>query len=234
MGPHHFANSRYLLCPVLFTGSTRVGRIVGAAAAKFNTPTTMELGGKCPVIVDPRKADLELVARRILWGRVGNGGQVCVSPDYVLIPRGSQKDLVTELKKVYKEFFPEDPLHSDSLTRLVSPAAAKRVKGYLDETKGQIVIGGQSDPSTRYIEPTVVVDVKGEDSTMQEEIFGPVLSIVPVDNLDEAISFLGSRYVRPYLLHLITKSLYSRPLPLALYVFSHDEAFKAKGDFLKS
>jgi len=217
----------------MFTGSTHVGKIVAAAAAKFNTPTTMELGGKCPVIVDPRKADLGLVARRILWGRVSNGGQVCVSPDYILIPRGSQKALVTELKKVYKEFFPGDPLHSDSLSRLISPAAARRVKRYLDETKGQIVIGGQSDPDARYIEPTVVVDVKGDDSTMQEEIFGPVLSIVPIDNLDEAISFLNSRYVLPYLLDLITESLYSRPLPLALYVFSHDKAFKAKGAFLK-
>lgn len=155
----------------------------------------MELGGKCPVIVDPRKADFAVIATRILWGRVGNGGQACVSPDYILIPRGSQNALVSEIKKAYKKFFPDDPSHSDSLARLVSPEAANRIKGYLDETQGTVAVGGQANTDKQYVQPTVLTDVKGDDSTMQEEIFGPVLSIVPIDNLDAALPFINARYV---------------------------------------
>lgn len=178
---------------VLFTGSTSVGRIVAAAAAKFNTPVTLELGGKSPVIVDPRNANFNLIARRILWGRTNNGGQACVAPEYVLIPRWAQSQLVSALKKTYKEFFLDSAEKSDSLARIISPTAASRIKGYLDETKGKIVIGGKAIVDKGFIEPTVIIDVKGDDSTMREEIFGPVLLIVPVDTLDDTISFLANR-----------------------------------------
>jgi aldehyde dehydrogenase (NAD+)/aldehyde dehydrogenase (NAD(P)+) len=170
-----------------------VGRIVATAAAKTTTPTTLELGGKCPVIVDPRGANLAVVAKRILWGRTNNAGQTCVAPDYVLIPRSSQDAFVTELKKSYKEFFADSASTSDSYARLVNQSAASRIKGYLDGTKGDIVIGGNVDTQTCYIEPTIVSNVDGDDSTMQDEIFGPVMSIVPVYTLGDAITFIAER-----------------------------------------
>ncbi|KAG8833379.1 hypothetical protein FRC17_010775 [Serendipita sp. 399] len=193
---------------ILFTGSARVGHIVSAAAAKYNTPITLELGGKCPTIIDPAYPDFSLIARRLAWGRNLNSGQSCTAPDFVLIPRSGQQRLIDELKKAYADFFPEEK----SLPQLVSVDATNRIKGYLDETKGGIAIGGRVDISQRFISPTVVIDVDGTDATMQEEIFGPILSIVPAETLDEAIEFINSR-----------------PQPLAIYVFSEDETFKEKG-----
>jgi aldehyde dehydrogenase (NAD+) len=166
---------------------------VATAAAKHTTPTTLELGGKCPVIVDPRGANFAVVTKRILWGRTNNAGQTCVAPDYVLIPRSSQDAFVAELKKAYKELYADSASTSDSYGRLVNQGSANRIKGYLDATKGNIAIGGQVDTQTCYIEPTIVSNVAGDDSTMQEEIFGPVMSIVPVETLDEAIVFITQR-----------------------------------------
>ncbi|PVG01130.1 aldehyde dehydrogenase [Serendipita vermifera] len=198
---------------IFFTGSTRVGRIIAAAAAKFNTPITLELGGKCPVIIDPNGTNLALVAKRILWGRTGNAGQTCVAPDYVLVPRASQYAVVQAFKAAHKLLFSDkaNVQDSNSFARLVNEGAAKRVKGYLDETKGNVAIGGKNDLDECFVEPTVLVNVTGDDAAMKEEIFGPILSIVPVDNLDDAITFISSR-----------------PDPLALYVFSHNAAFKEK------
>ncbi|KAG8861561.1 hypothetical protein FRB91_006269 [Serendipita sp. 411] len=196
---------------IFFTGSPRVGQIVATAAAKFTTPVTLELGGKCPIIVDPHRADYKLIARRILWGRATNSGQVCVSPDYVLIPRAHQKDLADALRQSYEEFWPSGTHESASFGRIVNPASAKRVSGYINESKGNILFGGVSEPDQCFVPLTVLTDVAKTDSTMQEEIFGPVLSIVPVDSLDEAIDFVNER-----------------PQPLALYVFTRDARYKEK------
>ncbi|KAG8777799.1 hypothetical protein FRC15_011109 [Serendipita sp. 397] len=179
--------------------------------AKFTTPVTLELGGKCPIIVDPHRADYKLIARRILWGRATNSGQVCVSPDYVLIPRAHQKDLADALRQSYEEFWPSGTHESASFGRIVNPASAKRVSGYINESKGNILFGGVSEPDQCFVPLTVLTDVAKTDSTMQEEIFGPVLSIVPVDSLDEAIDFVNER-----------------PQPLALYVFTRDARYKEK------
>lgn len=194
---------------IFFTGSERIGRIVATAAAKHTTPVTLELGGKCPVIIDPRGADFSLIGRRILWGKTCNGGQACVAPDYVLVPRSSQDALIAGLQKAYKELFPTSATTSDSYARIVTQGATSRIKGYLDNTKGDIVIGGQVDTQTRFIEPTVVSNVGAGDSTMQDEIFGALLSLVPVDTLEDAIKFVSER-----------------PQPLALYVFSQNSEFK--------
>jgi len=162
------------------------------AAAKHLTPISLELGGKNPVFVDST-ADLTLAARRILWARTTNSGQVCLCPDYVLVPRDVQDSLVAEFVKMYKEFYPEGARKSDSFARLVSPAAWKRVKGLLDGTKGTVVVGGGSDEADLFIDPTVLRDVKLDDTTMSEEIFGPVLSLVPVDSLEDALQIVNSR-----------------------------------------
>jgi len=198
---------------IVYTGSGRVGKIVAEAAAKFLTPVTLELGGKCPVFIDP-KCDLEVAARRILWGKVVNAGQTCVAPDYILVPKLHQDKLVQALTAAHQSFYPESkrPSSPGATTKLVTPQAFKRVKGLLDNTKGSIVFGGETDEATKYIAPTLVRDVPSNDSLMSEEIFGPVLPIVPVEDVDEAIAYVNAH-----------------DHPLALYVFSPDGEYKKKG-----
>ncbi|KAF7760966.1 hypothetical protein Agabi119p4_10375 [Agaricus bisporus var. burnettii] len=195
---------------ILFTGNGRVGRIVSEAAAKHLTPVSLELGGKSPVFIDPN-CDLELAARRILWGKVVNAGQTCVAPDYVLIPKGIQDKFVGLLKDKMDQFYPYSTASVGAYSRLVSPQAFHRVKGLLDNTKGIVAIGGEADEATKFIAPTVVKDVGAGDSLMREEIFGPILPIFPVNDVDEAIAYVNQH-----------------DHPLALYVFSNDGAYKQK------
>ncbi|TFK87170.1 aldehyde dehydrogenase [Polyporus arcularius HHB13444] len=195
---------------ILYTGNGRIGRIIAAAAAKHLTPTTLELGGQNPVVVDP-KMDVHLTAKRLLWGRFSNAGQICLAPEYVLVPAHFQDTLIEEMKKVYNTFYPDGPENSDSFARVVTTAHTQRIKKRLDETKGKIVLGGATDVEKRYIAPTVVRDVPVDDSLLTEEIFGPVLPIVPVKDVDEAISIIRSK-----------------DYPLAVYVFSNDPKFEEK------
>ncbi|TFY68338.1 hypothetical protein EVG20_g3598 [Dentipellis fragilis] len=195
---------------ILYTGGARVARIILAAAAKTLTPVTTELGGKSPCIIDSN-CDLTTSARRLLWGKVTNAGQVCTSPDYAIVERSFAPKLVEALIKTLNEFFPEGAAASDSFARLISPAHFQRVKGLLDNTRGKIVYGGKTDASQKFIEPTIILDVKPDDPTMLDEIFGPLLPIVLVDSTDEAINFVNSR-----------------DHPLVVYVFSKSEEFKEK------
>ncbi|KAH9846748.1 NAD-dependent aldehyde dehydrogenase [Lenzites betulinus] len=193
---------------IFYVGNGHVGRIIATAAAQHLTPVTLELGGKNPVVIDP-KCDLKLAARRILWGKVSNAGQICLSPEYVLVPKDTQDKLVEALLEVYHSFYPDGPEKSDSLTKIVSERHTARIKGLIDATKGKIVIGGEADVSKRYIAPTIVRDVKPDDELMKDEIFGPVLSILPYETLDEAVALINSR-----------------DHPLAIYVFSNDKNFQ--------
>ncbi|KAF8142975.1 NAD-dependent aldehyde dehydrogenase [Mycena galopus ATCC 62051] len=199
---------------ILYTGNGRVGRIVATAAAQTLTPVSLELGGKSPVFVDPA-TDMQLAAKRILWGRFTNGGQTCTAPDYVLVPRTAQDSLVEAMKTAYANFYPEttgdSPIPPQNITKMVHQGAFNRVNGLLQNTQGTIVVGGENDAATRYIAPTIVKDVKIDDSLMSEEIFGPVLPIVPVDDLDSGLEYVNSH-----------------DHPLALYVFSQNEAYKNK------
>ncbi|GJE85335.1 NAD-aldehyde dehydrogenase [Phanerochaete sordida] len=195
---------------ILYTGNARVAKIVCAAAAKHLTPVTTELGGKSPVIIDPR-CDLKLAARRILWGKMSNAGQVCVAPDYVLVPREAQDALVDALVETYKSFYPEDPAKSESFSRIVTQAHTTRIKRIIDGTRGKVVVGGEVDVEERYVAPTIIRDVPLDDTTMEDEIFGPVLPIVPVADFDEAIAVINAH-----------------EHPLSLYVFTQDAALKEK------
>ncbi|EMD33344.1 hypothetical protein CERSUDRAFT_87228 [Gelatoporia subvermispora B] len=196
---------------ILYTGNGRVAKIILQAAAKHLTPVSTELGGKSPVIVD-ETCDLKTSARRIMASKVANSGQICVAPDYILVPRHFQDKLVEALKDALDIFFSnDDPSTSDSYARIVSPQHAQRIKRLLDETRGEIVAGGQADIEQRYIAPTIVKNVLSDDSLMSEEIFGPILPIVPVADIDEAIAFVNER-----------------DHPLALYIFSKDEKVKKK------
>ncbi|KAG8903586.1 hypothetical protein FRC01_009144, partial [Tulasnella sp. 417] len=195
---------------IVFTGSATVGKIVASAAAKHLTPVTLELGGQNPVFLDP-SYDLEVAARRVLWGRFMNLGQVCLSPNHVFIPASAQDRLVEALSKAYDSFYPEGTANSDSVSRLVSTGAFDRLQGVLEKTQGTIVKGGlaEADREGRFFPPTIVKDVKEGDSLLDAELFGPILPIVPVKDLQEAIDYTNAR-----------------PHPLAAYVFTDDAKFK--------
>ncbi|KDQ10042.1 hypothetical protein BOTBODRAFT_504647 [Botryobasidium botryosum FD-172 SS1] len=195
---------------IMYTGSGTIGRIYAAAAAKRLTPITLELGGKCPVIIDP-KTNLALAAKRLLWGRIANAGQTCVAPDYILCPASVQDELVAGFQAAYNTFFPTPEDARTSMSRIVAPHHHDRLKGLLDNTAGAIVVGGETDKADLWVAPTVVRDVKDDDVLMQQEIFGPILPVVPVEDLDSAIEFVASR-----------------DNPLTVYVFSDDPKFKTK------
>lgn len=197
---------------VLYTGGGRVGKIIATAAAKTLTPVSLELGGKSPVFVDPN-CDLENSARRIWWGKIANAGQTCVAPDYIVVPKPFQEKFIEALKTAHQNFFPESssiatPGH---YSRIVSPQAFSRISKLLKDTNGQIVLGGEIDEATKYIAPTIVKDVKFDDSLMSEEIFGPVLPVIPVESVDEGIKYVNAH-----------------DHPLSLYVFSKDSQYKQK------
>jgi len=188
---------------IFYTGNGTVGRIVMAAAVKNLTPVTLELGGKSPVIIDA-SANLRVAARRIAWGKWLNAGQTCIAPDYVMVNSSVRDGFIDELGKAITEFFGDDPKESDSYGRIVSPNHFARVSGLMNG--GTAVIGGETDAATRYIAPTVLLDVHPDAQIMKEEIFGPLLPIVDVASTAEAIAHINAN-----------------PHPLALYVFTGDK-----------
>ncbi|XP_040465559.1 aldehyde dehydrogenase family 3 member B1-like isoform X6 [Falco naumanni] len=185
---------------IFFTGSPSVGRIVMTAAAKHLTPVTLELGGKNPCYVSDT-CNVQNVARRVAWGRFFNAGQTCVAPDYVLCSLEMQEKLLVALREAITEFYGPNPQESPDFARIVGDKHFQRVQALL--RSGRVAIGGQTDAQTRYIAPTVLVDVQQDDPVMQEEIFGPILPILTVTSLDDAIAFINAR-----------------ERPLAIYVFS--------------
>ncbi|WP_176554714.1 aldehyde dehydrogenase family protein [Georgenia sp. 311] len=192
---------------IVFTGSGRVGRIVMAAAAEHLTPVTLELGGKSPAWVDGT-TDLAAAARRIAWGKLVNTGQTCVAPDYLLAPPDVARALEPLLAREIRAMYGPDPALSPDYGRIVSARHAARLQQMVDDSVAagaRVVVGGQADPESRYVAPTVLTDVAPDSPVMAEEIFGPVLPIVPVADLDAAIA-----HVR------------AGDKPLALYAFTAD------------
>ncbi|WP_134773772.1 aldehyde dehydrogenase family protein [Ornithinimicrobium flavum] len=194
---------------IVFTGSTRVGRIVMRAAAEHLTPVTLELGGKSPAFVDGTM-DVRVSARRLVWGKLTNAGQTCVAPDYVLVTPGAREPLLAALREAVEELFGADPQLSPDLGRVIDAAQHERLVGLLDGHGGRVVLGGEHDAADRfYLAPTVVVDPDLASPLMTEEIFGPVLPVVTVADAEAAAAFVRER-----------------EHPLALYVFSDDEAVR--------
>jgi aldehyde dehydrogenase (NAD+) len=185
---------------IFFTGGSEVGRMVMEKAAVHLTPLTLELGGKSPCIVMD-DADFTIAARRIAWGKFFNCGQTCVAPDYLLITEKAKGPFFEALKKEIKKFYGDNPEESPDFARVINDRHWVRVEKLLH--KGKVVIGGQSDRKTRYIAPTVIDGISPEDPIMQEEIFGPVLPVIAINSLDDAINFINER-----------------PKPLALYFFT--------------
>ncbi|PWN49451.1 aldehyde dehydrogenase [Violaceomyces palustris] len=197
---------------IFYTGNGTVGRIVAEKAAKWLCPTSLELGGKSPVYVD-ESADLRIAAHRILWGKAVNCGQTCIAPDYVLVQDKVQDKFLEEIKVAYKEFYPESKggvKGSEDYGKIVNAGHWKRLNGLLEGSKGKVVIGGDGDINTKFLPPTIVRDVTANDSIMQGEIFGPILPVLSVSGVKEAVDFINSR-----------------DQPLALYLFAGNSAVKS-------
>lgn len=196
---------------ILYTGSARVGRIVMAAAAKHLTPVILELGGKCPAVVDSN-VNLQVTARRIIAGKWAcNSGQTCISVDYIITTKDFAPTLIAALKEELEQFFGKDLMQSKDMSRIVSPTQYARLVKLLDEDKvsDKIVLGGQRDEKKLRIAPTILLDVPQEAMVMQEEIFGPILPIITVDSIEDSFSVIKSR-----------------PKPLAAYLFTNNEQLK--------
>ena len=187
---------------IFFTGGTAIGKIVMQAAAEHLTPVTLELGGKSPCIVDA-DIDLEIAAKRIIWGKFINAGQTCIAPDYLLVDRQIKQPLLDLLKQKIQTFYGDNPANSPDYGRIINQRQFSRLASFLDN--GTVVVGGKTDPDSRYIAPTVLDDISWDQPVMQEEIFGPILPVLTYDNLDSAIAQINAR-----------------PKPLALYIFSKD------------
>jgi acyl-CoA reductase-like NAD-dependent aldehyde dehydrogenase len=187
---------------IFFTGGTAVAKVVMTAAARNLTPVVLELGGKNPTIVHS-SADLGVAARRIAQGRWSNAGQTCTAPDYVLVFKSVAKPFLEHLKEATFRFYGDDPQKSPDYGRIVSDHHFDRLMDLL--ASGTIYYGGRHDRSDLFIAPTVLMNVSPNSPVMQEEVFGPILPVLEVDNVKEVIDFVNAR-----------------PSPLGLYVFAED------------
>jgi coniferyl-aldehyde dehydrogenase len=197
---------------LVFTGSTRVGKIVMRAASENLVPVTLELGGKSPSIVGT-DFDTKTAAERIMSGKTFNAGQTCIAPDYALVPAASRDAFVDACKAAVAKMFPTIAKNPD-YTSVVNDKHYARIRSYVDDakTRGGTVVelnpGNETlDPAARKMPPTLVLDATDEMLCMQEEIFGPVLPIVTYTRIEEAIAYVNAH-----------------PRPLALYYFGHGRA----------
>lgn len=196
---------------IFFTGGVKTGKLVMEKASAHLTPVTLELGGKSPCIID-HTANIQLTARRLVFGKYLNCGQTCVAPDYVLAERSIKEELLDCIQKEIIKQYGEYPLRNPAYGKMVNQKHFQRVMGLIDRKK--LVYGGEYDEGALQIAPTVLADVTEEDAVMQEEIFGPVLPILTVDSMNDAFAFIKSR-----------------PKPLALYLFTGSR--KTEEQFLK-
>jgi len=197
---------------VFFTGGENIGKKVMEAAAKNLTPVTLELGGKSPAVVI-EGANLEVTARRIIWGKSLNAGQTCIAPDHLLVEEKLFNSLISNLKTSINDFYGNAPLNSKHLGSIINQSQFNRLNHLLKQAKhnDQIIFGGDCNESEKRISPTLIKIENRNDQLMKEELFGPLLPILCIKNLDEAISDF--------------KSL---PKPLALYLFGGKEKEQKK------
>ncbi|WFD31842.1 hypothetical protein MSPP1_002882 [Malassezia sp. CBS 17886] len=193
---------------VFYTGNGHVGSIVASKAAKHLCPVTLELGGKSPVIID-ETANLSIAAHRIVWAKCFNAGQTCIAPDYVLVHRSVQDKFVAEVQKVAKKFWTSMNKDMKDFGRIVNTRHWNRLRGIITATRGDIVMGGTqgADEATRFIPFTLIKNVRDGDATLGDELFGPILPIVPVDSVRSAVEIMNAR-----------------DQPLSLYIFTASDA----------
>ena len=189
---------------IFYTGNGTVGRIVMQAAAKHLTPVTLELGGKSPCFIDA-SANLEVAAKRVVWGKFMNCGQTCVAPDYLLVHESVHDRFVGLLKQTIESFFGAQPETSKDYGRIVNERHLRRLLALLPGS-GDVVVGGRADEATRFFAPTVLTNVSEDAPIMQDEIFGPILPVLRISDVEQAVRFVNVR-----------------PKPLASYVFAADD-----------
>jgi len=187
---------------IFYTGNTKVGKIIYQAAANNLTPVTLELGGKSPCIID-KNTDIELTAKRIIWGKFLNAGQTCIAPDYLLCDLETKEKLKPLLIRYIKEFFTDDAKKSEHYPRIINDRHFDRIVPYINE--GDIVYGGEHDKNDLYIAPTILENLVADSSCFSDEIFGPILPIVVSEDIDASIEYVNKQ-----------------PKPLVLYVFSNN------------
>jgi aldehyde dehydrogenase (NAD+) len=196
---------------IFFTGSTAVGKIIMKAAAEFLTPVTLELGGKSPCLIE-ESANIDIAAKRCAWGKFLNAGQTCVAPDYVLVPKHMQDEFIARMKEHIESFYGEDAKSSVDYPRIVNDKHFDRLNALLVPEK--IAVGGQVKREECFIGPTLMKDISWKDKVMEDEIFGPILPIIPYESLDHAL-----------------EQIQALPKPLAFYVFTEDG--KKKKDIIQ-
>ncbi|KAI7726941.1 hypothetical protein M8C21_008288 [Ambrosia artemisiifolia] len=202
---------RYKFDKIFFTGSAHVGRLVMSAAAQHLTPVTLELGGKCPAVVDSFSSsrDNNIAAKRIVWGKFGLcAGQACIGIDYILTEKKYLPNLVESLKRYIKQCYGDDPNGSLSISKIVNKKHFSRLTNLLDDpvVKSSVVYGGSCDEESLFIEPTILVDPPLDAAIMTEEIFGPLLPVITLESIEDSVNFIKAR-----------------PNPLALYAFTKNE-----------
>ena len=196
---------------IFFTGGVNVGKLVMEKASAHLTPVTLELGGKSPCIIE-KTANLKVAAKRVVFGKYLNCGQTCVAPDYVLAESCIKDEFVRLVKEEIQKMYGENPLENPLYGKIINQKHFDRILGLIDKSK--TVHGGESNPDTLQIAPTVLDGVEASDPVMQEEIFGPVLPVLTVASMDDACSFVKDR-----------------PSPLACYIFTEDKNVERR--FLK-
>lgn len=194
---------------IFYTGNPHVAKIVMQAAAKHLTPLTLELGGKSPCIVD-KNTDIDLAARRILFGKFFNAGQTCIAPDYLLVHEEIKDALLQAFKKTLLKFYGNNPKQSKDFGRIINHQHHQRLMKLM-QSGGEVFVGGDADASENYISPTILDKVQPNSAIMQEEIFGPLLPVITIKSIDEAILFINKR-----------------PKPLSLYLFSQNKNVQNK------
>ncbi len=187
---------------IFFTGGVEIGRTIARAAAEHLTPVTLELGGKSPCIID-KQVDIEVAAKRVAWGKFLNGGQTCIAPDYVLVHEAVKEKFYKAFAKNVKAFYGNNPQDSADYPRIINDKHYKRLSSMLED--GTIIVGGKCDAATRYIAPTLIELDSFDHPLMKDEIFGPILPVLTITSIDEAIS--------------IVKQFEK---PLAFYIFSNN------------
>ncbi|GAB4154830.1 MAG: aldehyde dehydrogenase family protein [Winogradskyella sp.] len=192
---------------IFFTGSPNIGKIVMSAAAKHLASVTLELGGKSPTVID-QTANIDKAAKRIVWGKFMNAGQICVSPDYILIDESVKDKFINACLKWIDHYYSKEPQMSESYARIVTQKHFQRLKSHLDNAKSldaKIIVGGDVEAETKYIAPTIVSELKEGATLLKEEIFGPILPIVTYKSLEEAINYMNNKE-RPLALYIYSKS----------------------------
>lgn len=188
---------------IFFTGSTKVGQIVYEKASKHLTPVTLELGGKSPAIIDDT-ANLKVAAERVAFGKFMNAGQTCVAPDYVLIDNKVKMKFVKALQSTIQEFYGTQTEQSEDFGRIVNDNHFNRLVNIIEDSRQQVIYGGESNADELFVAPTIILDPELSDSVMQQEIFGPILPIIGYDTFNEVYDIV-EQYEKPLALYLFTE-----------------------------